>query len=213
MYSYGPLHMAEQKQGDQLEPTYSSSVWIRGVVMRTCWKRWTMGERGSGISVQAARHDDDDDDDARKALHKDNVRRYLRPMTGGERNTAQGRISPTISNPMEQVLQNKNVKKRGQEATLPERPFDRKGPRALLVHMHHCHGFMVQHAEVRQSPEPPTEMDSPSQMLCTDLNWSAWLQCRFLSSIAQVQVFFRSIFSSHRWHVCRLFSVMWSFPW
>ena len=24
MYSYGPLHMAEQKQGDLLEPTYSS---------------------------------------------------------------------------------------------------------------------------------------------------------------------------------------------
>ena len=24
MYSYGPLHMAEQKQGDQLEPIYSS---------------------------------------------------------------------------------------------------------------------------------------------------------------------------------------------
>ena len=30
MHSYGPLHMAEQKQGDQLEPTYSSSVRIRG---------------------------------------------------------------------------------------------------------------------------------------------------------------------------------------
>ena len=26
MYSYGPLHIAEQKQGDQLEPTYSSCV-------------------------------------------------------------------------------------------------------------------------------------------------------------------------------------------
>ena len=24
MYSYGPLHMAEQKQGDQLEPIYST---------------------------------------------------------------------------------------------------------------------------------------------------------------------------------------------
>ena len=30
MNSYGPLHMAEQKQGDQLEPTYSSFVRIRG---------------------------------------------------------------------------------------------------------------------------------------------------------------------------------------
>ena len=25
MYSYGPPHLTEQKQGDQLEPTYSSS--------------------------------------------------------------------------------------------------------------------------------------------------------------------------------------------
>ena len=35
-YSYGPLNVAEQKQGDQLEPTYSSSVRIRGVALRTC---------------------------------------------------------------------------------------------------------------------------------------------------------------------------------
>ena len=28
MFSDGPLHMAEQKQGDQIEPTYSSSVKI-----------------------------------------------------------------------------------------------------------------------------------------------------------------------------------------
>ncbi len=26
MYSYGPLHMAEQKQDDQLEHTYNSSA-------------------------------------------------------------------------------------------------------------------------------------------------------------------------------------------
>ena len=31
MFSNGPPHMAEQKQGDQLEPTYSSSVRIRDV--------------------------------------------------------------------------------------------------------------------------------------------------------------------------------------
>ena len=65
MYSYGPFHMIEQKQDDQLEPTYSSSVRIRNVALRTCQKRWTIGwsgERGSGISVLTARHDDDDDD-------------------------------------------------------------------------------------------------------------------------------------------------------
>ena len=32
--SYGLFHMAEQKRGGQLEPTYSSSVWIRGVALR-----------------------------------------------------------------------------------------------------------------------------------------------------------------------------------
>ena len=63
MFSYGPPHMAEQKQGDQLEPTYSSSVRIRDVALRTCQKRWTIersGKRGSG-SVLAAQDDDDDD--------------------------------------------------------------------------------------------------------------------------------------------------------
>ena len=65
MYSYGPPHMAEQKQDDQLEHTYSSYVRIRDVALRTSQKRWTIGrsdERWSGISVLAARHDDDDDD-------------------------------------------------------------------------------------------------------------------------------------------------------
>ncbi len=50
MFSYGPLHMAKQNQGDQLESTYSSSVRIRDVALRTCQKRCTIGrsgERGS----------------------------------------------------------------------------------------------------------------------------------------------------------------------
>ena len=65
-YSNGPPHMAKQKQDDQLEHTYSSYVRIRDVALKTCQKRWTIGrsgERGSEISVLAARHDDDDDDD------------------------------------------------------------------------------------------------------------------------------------------------------
>ena len=69
MFSYGPSHIAEQRQGDQLELTYSCSVRIRDVVLRTCQKRWTIGrnsERRSGISVLAARHDDDDDDSGTK---------------------------------------------------------------------------------------------------------------------------------------------------
>ena len=58
--------MAKQKQDDQLENTYSSYVMIRNVALKTCQRQWMMGrssERGSGISVKAARHDDDDDDD------------------------------------------------------------------------------------------------------------------------------------------------------
>ena len=64
MYSYGPPHMAKQKQDDHLKHTYSSYVRIRDVALKTCQRRWTIGrsgKRGSGISVLAARHDNDDD--------------------------------------------------------------------------------------------------------------------------------------------------------
>ena len=64
MYSYGPPHMAEQKQDDQHEHTFSNYVRIRDVVQKTCQRRLTIGksgERRSGISVLPARHDDDDD--------------------------------------------------------------------------------------------------------------------------------------------------------
>ena len=57
--------MAGQKQNDQHEHTFSSYVRIRDVALKTCQRRRTIGrsgERGSGISVPAARHDDDDDD-------------------------------------------------------------------------------------------------------------------------------------------------------
>ena len=57
--------MAEQKQDDQLEYTYSSYGRIQDIVLKTGRRRWTIGrsgERGSGISVQAAQHDDDDDE-------------------------------------------------------------------------------------------------------------------------------------------------------
>ena len=56
--------MAEKKQDDQLEHTYSSYVRIRDVALKTCQRRWTIGrsgKRGSGLSVLIARHDDDDD--------------------------------------------------------------------------------------------------------------------------------------------------------
>ena len=65
MYSNRTPHMAKQRQDDQLEHKYSSSVRIRDVALKTCQRLWMIGrsgERGSGISVLAARHDDDDDD-------------------------------------------------------------------------------------------------------------------------------------------------------
>ena len=39
MYSYGPPHMAEQKQDDQHEHTYSNYVKIRDVGLKTCHRR------------------------------------------------------------------------------------------------------------------------------------------------------------------------------
>ena len=96
MYSYGPPHMAEQKQDDQLEHTHSSYVRIRDVALKTCQRRWTIrrsGERGSGISVLAARHDDDDDDcsSTRMDLVLNNPQRCLpafaRPCAGVQRRT------------------------------------------------------------------------------------------------------------------------------
>ena len=64
LVSGGPPHIANQKQDDQLEHTYSSYVMIRDVTLKTCRRRWMIGrrgERGSGISMLAARHDHDDD--------------------------------------------------------------------------------------------------------------------------------------------------------
>ena len=59
MYSYGPPHMA--KQNDQLELTYSSYVKTQDVTLKICRRQWMIGrsgERWSGISVLAVRHDD-----------------------------------------------------------------------------------------------------------------------------------------------------------
>ena len=59
MYSCGPLHMDVQRQDDQLETTYSSSVPIRDVAQKTYQKQWMIGrggERGSGISVLMGKH-------------------------------------------------------------------------------------------------------------------------------------------------------------
>ena len=55
--SCGPHHMV-----DELEPIHNSSVPVQDVALKTYWERWTIvmgGERGSGRSVLAARHDDE----------------------------------------------------------------------------------------------------------------------------------------------------------
>ena len=49
--SCGPLHMDEQRQDDQLEPIYNSSVPIQDIALKTSQERWTIEtgrERGSG---------------------------------------------------------------------------------------------------------------------------------------------------------------------
>ena len=76
MHSSGPLHMDKQKQDDQLEPTYSTSVPIQDVALKTCWEQWMIekgGERGSGISTLMAQHDDDDDVICRGASKKGKI--------------------------------------------------------------------------------------------------------------------------------------------
>ena len=53
--------MDEQRQNDQLEPTYNSSVPMQDVTLRTCQKQWMIewgGGRGSEISMLMAQHDD-----------------------------------------------------------------------------------------------------------------------------------------------------------
>ena len=60
----GPPLMDVQVWDDQHEPTYSSYVRTRVVILKTCRRRWVIGrngERRSGISAQTARHDDDDE--------------------------------------------------------------------------------------------------------------------------------------------------------
>ena len=50
IYSCWTVHMDKQRQDDQLEPTYSSSLPIRDVALKTYRKQWTIGrggERGS----------------------------------------------------------------------------------------------------------------------------------------------------------------------
>ena len=51
-----------EMQDDQLEHTYSSYVRIRDEALKTCQRWWMIGrggDRGSGISMLAARHDGD----------------------------------------------------------------------------------------------------------------------------------------------------------
>ena len=51
-----PPHMDKQRQDDQLEPIYNSSVPIQDIALKTSWEQWTIetgGERGSRRSVLA----------------------------------------------------------------------------------------------------------------------------------------------------------------
>ena len=58
--------MDEQRQDDQLEPIYNSSMTIQDIALKTSWEQWmteTGGKRGPGRSVLAVQHDDEDDDE------------------------------------------------------------------------------------------------------------------------------------------------------
>ena len=55
--------MDEQRQDDQLEPIHNCSVPIQDVAMKIYREQWTIetsGDKGSGRSMLAARHDDDE---------------------------------------------------------------------------------------------------------------------------------------------------------
>ena len=61
--SFSVIWVDVQKQDDQHELTYSNYVRTQDVTLKTCRRRWMIGrsgERRSGISVLAARHDDDE---------------------------------------------------------------------------------------------------------------------------------------------------------
>ena len=73
--------MDEQMQDDQQEPIFNSSVPIQDIAWKTSRERWMIemgGERGSGRSVLAARHDDDDDDDDDKYTQIYSIHRWIR---------------------------------------------------------------------------------------------------------------------------------------
>ena len=56
-----------------------TAVRILDVALKTCLRRWTIGksgERGSGISVPAERHDDDDDDQMLYAQNRIRPRKW-----------------------------------------------------------------------------------------------------------------------------------------
>ena len=81
MYVCGPIDMDRQRQDDHLEPTYSSSVPIQDVTLKTCRRQWTIGNGGkrrSWISVLIAWRDDDYDTVKFNMTHKyDPIRCYL----------------------------------------------------------------------------------------------------------------------------------------
>ena len=55
--------MDEQRQDDQREPIYNSSVPIQDINLKTSSEQWTLetgGKRGSRKSMLVVQHDDDD---------------------------------------------------------------------------------------------------------------------------------------------------------
>ena len=61
-FPVSPAQLDEQRQDDQLEPTYNSSVLIKDVALKTYREQWTIEKGGGRVSERstlAARYDDD----------------------------------------------------------------------------------------------------------------------------------------------------------
>ena len=113
------------------------------------------------------------------------IRRNLCPKTAGKGDSTQGWICRPIPEPTEQGLQNEDIEKKRQGATMPDQVLDSKRLQMLTVHLDYRLRIVVHHADpfvelwfesggFRNRRRKP--MVNPVKGLVrSDLNWSAWL--------------------------------------
>ena len=180
MCSYGPPHMAKQKQDDQLEHTYNSCVRIRDVVLKTCQKRWMIGrsgERGSGISVLVARHDDDDDDDDELFGQSCNIFHHFHPKMKEDPQTTWTHIAQAAG----AVEYTDCTSAEGKDPTPPMSDLD-VTLNNIMVRFQWCWGFGERGAHPYchfSHGHPGPGMEAPgralnSQIITVWRNWIPW---------------------------------------